>query len=96
MLDEDLEKEVTKLERYLIRNGRETLVREIRALNPEQLKKKMQEYAMYRQELIDFKANDKDLREAKKKVSELNAPHNENIRANDKITRFVSLVIKDK
>ncbi len=95
MISDELVKEVTKLEKYLIREGREELVRELRRMGSEDLKKKLQEYAVYRQDLFDFRANDKDLQDAKELVKKLNAPHNENIRMNDKISRFIGLVLKD-
>lgn len=95
MISDELVKEVTKLEKYLIREGREELVQELRRMGSDELKNKLKEYALYKQDLLDFKANDKKLQDAKELVKELNAPHNENIRMNDKISRFIGLVIKD-
>jgi hypothetical protein len=89
----DLEKEVTKLEKYLIRNGRSELVVELRRLDLEQLKKRIQDQAIYKQESITARQKDEGLSEAKAKAKEMAAPYNESIRMNDKISRFISLLM---
>lgn len=94
-MTEDLEKEATKLEKYLIRNGRSELVVELRRLGLDQLKKRMQDQAIHRQECITARQKDEGLKEAKEKARELAAPYNESIRMCDKISRFVSLLMED-
>ena len=89
------EKEVTKLERYLKRNGSPNLVEDLRRLSLEQLKKRMQDQAIHKQDTITEKQNDEKLNKLKDQVREMNATYNEQIRMNDKISRFVSLLMKD-
>lgn len=94
-MTEDLEKEATKLEKYLIRNGRSELVLELRRLNLEQLKKRIQDQAIFKQESITARQKDEGLKNAKDQARELAAPYNESIRMNDKISRFISLLMED-
>jgi hypothetical protein len=90
-----LEKERTKLERYLKRNGSPNLIEDLGRLNLEQLKKRIQDQAIHKQDTITEKQNDEKLNELKDKVREMNATYNEQIRMNDKISRYISLLIKD-
>lgn len=96
MSDADLQvKEVTKLEKYLIRQRDSQFVKDLRALTKDQLKKKMQEQAIYRQETVTAKQEDEELKTLKEKVKDLQAPYNDALKMNDKISRFVSLLLKD-
>lgn len=90
-----LEKEVYKLEKYLKRNGSPNLVEDLRRLSLEQLKKRMQDQAIHKQDTITEKQNDQALNELKDKVREMNSTYNDQIRMNDKISRFISLLMKD-
>lgn len=96
MISDELEKESTKLEKYLEQQGRESLIRELRSLDKTHLLAKTLEYAKYRQDILDFKANDKELQDTTKKKAELMAPHTENLRMNDKIARFINFLLKEK
>ena len=96
MSDADLQvKEVTKLEKYLIRQKDSQFVKDLRALTKDQLKKKMQDQAIYRQETVTAKMEDEELKSLKEKVKDLQAPYNDSLKMNDKISRFVSLLLKD-
>lgn len=91
----DLEKEITKLEKYLKRQGREELIRELRDLSNDDRRGRLMKQAVYEQEIFDSKENDKDLKAAKEKARDLNAVYNENLRLNKKISRFIHLLIED-
>ncbi len=95
MITDELEKEATKLEKYLNKQGRETLVTEIKGLTAEELKKRVQDLALYRQEIFNTKANDIKLQDVAEEKKGLEAPYKEQVRMNDKITRFASLLLKD-
>lgn len=89
------EKELTKLERYLKRNGSPNLVEDLRRLSLEQLKKRIQDQAIHKQDTITEKQNDEKLNTLKDQVGEMNRTYNDQIRMNDKISRFISLLMKD-
>lgn len=89
------DKEMIKLERYLKRNGSPNLIEDLRKLTSDELKKRIQDQAIYKQETITAKQNDEALAQAKEKAKELTGPYNESIRMNDKISRFISLLLKD-
>jgi hypothetical protein len=90
-----LEKERTKLERYLKKNGSPNLIQDLSRLSLEQLKKRIQDQAIHKQDTITAKQGDTDLNELKDKVRERNAYWNDQIRMNDKISRYISLLMKD-
>ena len=94
-MTEDQEKESTKLEKYLIRQGRQELVLELRQASKDLLKKKIQDQAIYKQETISARQADEGLKEAKAKAREMAAPYNESIRMNEKLSRFISLLMED-
>jgi hypothetical protein len=97
MLDtEDLIKESTKLEKYLIKHGHDDLVREIQGMNEDQLNEKLRKQMSHRQELLDTKSKDEELKAAKKRANYLNSTYTEQTRMCDKIARFIHLQIKDK
>lgn len=95
-MSEDNEKEITKLERYLRRQKDAQYIIDLRRLSVEELKEKMKTQALYRQETIDAKMKDQDLKLAKEKARDLGAPYNESLRMNDKICRFISLLISEQ
>lgn len=94
----DLEKEITKLEKYLLKNGRENLVKELRGLSNEQRRDRMKSQAILEQELTDLKAKaaDKDpVKTARGVIQEHNRTYSEQKRMSQKISRFVHLLIED-
>lgn len=90
-----LEKERTKLERYLKRNGSPNLVTDLQRLSLEQLKKRIQDQAIHKQDTITSKQEDVELNELKEKARSRNAYWNDQIRMNDKISRYISLLMRD-
>ncbi len=91
-----LEKERTKLEKYLKKNARENLVTEINVMNKDQLQKRLLDQQIEKQKEITLKNNNDKLNSLKDQLREQTAVHNERIRMNDKISRFVSLVLEEK
>lgn len=91
-----LEKERTKLEKYLKKNCRPELIKEINSMGVDQLKQKLQDQTIEKQKEITLKNNNEKLNSLKDQLREQNAVHNERIRLNDKISRFVALVLEDK
>lgn len=91
----DLEKEITKLEKYLVKQGREALIRELRGLKNDDRRQRLMKQAVYEQEIMDTKANDQKLQAAKDELKELNSVYNENLRMNKKISRFIHLLIEE-
>lgn len=89
------ELERTKLEKYLIKNGRKNLIEELRGLDNDGRRQKLMKQAVYEQEIIDSKAADGDLKRAKDEARDLAAVYNENLRMNKKISRFIHLLIED-
>lgn len=95
-LTEDQEKEVTKLEKALIKDGREDFVLEMRRADISQLETKLLGLAKHSQEITNTKNRDEELLAAKQRKSELEAPYREQTNYNKKLARFVSLVLKDE
>lgn len=95
-MSESLEKETTKLEKYLVKEGRKDFIDEIRAASPEQLDAKLLGLAKHDQEINNTKAKDADLQAAKDKAKELGAVYRDQLRMNKKLTRFVALVMKEQ
>lgn len=96
MLNQDLEKEVTKLERYLRKNNRQDFIDEIRAASEDVLDQKMLGLAKHREAIADTRAADDELKVAKLKAKDLAAPYSEQLRMNAKLTRFISLVMQEQ
>lgn len=96
MITDELEKEMTKLEKYLKKQGRNELVQELHGLKSDQLKSRLLGQAMHYQEIMDTKAIDEKLTDALELVKSLRASYNEQLRMNKKISRFISLLLKDK
>jgi hypothetical protein len=91
----DLEKEITKLEKYFVKNGRQEFVQELRSLDNDQRRDRLMKQAVHEQEIMDAKANDKELQAAKDLAKDLGAVYNENLRTNKKISRLIHLLIED-
>lgn len=91
-----LEKEITKLERYLVREGRRDFIDEMRAALPVQLDSKMLGLAKHREEIRNTKADDKELRAAAQLTKDLGAPYRDQLRMNEKLTRFVALLMNEQ
>jgi hypothetical protein len=89
------DKEMTKLEKYLRRNGSPNLIVDLRKLTADELRKRIQDQAIYKQDTITLKQNDEVLNGLKDQVREQTRTYNDNIRMNDKISRFISLLLKD-
>lgn len=93
MISDELVKESTKLEKYLLKHKDAEFIRDLRVANLEQLKKRIQEQAIYEQQTITAKSEDEKLHDAKSIVKELQSPYNDSIRMNKKISRFISLLM---
>lgn len=93
---EALVKESTTLEKYLKNRNYNDLVEELKALNPHELKERLRKQMSHRQEIMDTKADDADLKQARRRASSLASVYNEQTRMCDKIARFIHLQIKDK
>lgn len=96
MLDETLEKELTNLERYLIREGRKEFVDEIRKSDPSAREAKLLSLAKHRQQIVTTMSEDSELKSARDNAKTLAAPYNEQKRMNDKLCRFIHLINKDE
>lgn len=94
----DLELELTKLERKLKKDGKESLVKELRGLTNEQRRERLKAQAIHRQEIIDTKAlaaQKPDIVNAKGVIREHNATYREQKDNCDRISRFLHLLIED-
>ncbi len=95
-MTEDLEKEMTKLEKYLIKEGRKDFVIEMRQSDSPKRESKLLGLAKHKQELITLMSKDVALKTAKEIVKGLKAPYNEQKRMNDKLSRFVHLLSEEE
>lgn len=105
MNQEDLVKEITKIEKKFIRDGRESLVRELRNLSNEQRRDRLKAQAILMQEIIDSKAKAErelelklpvnSLREAISTVKEHNSLFREQTDAAKRLSRFIHLLIEE-
>lgn len=94
-MDEDSEKEITKLERYLIKQGRQDFITEMRHGTPLIREAKRLNLAKHLQEIISTQASDKELNEVNAKRSQLRAPYLEQKKMNEKFSRFVHLLAEE-
>lgn len=104
-MDMDLEKEITKLEKKFIRDGRESLVQELRNLTNDQRRDRLKQQAILMQEIIDNKAKAErelelkipvnSLREAISTVKEHHSLFREQTDAAKRLSRFIHLLIED-
>lgn len=98
IMSQDLEKEITKIEKKLVREGRESLIKELRGLTNEQRRERLKQQAILGQEIIDNKAKAADkpeMQEALGKVREHNAMFREQADGCKRISRFLHLLIED-
>lgn len=94
----DLEKEITKLERKLTKDGRANLVQELRSLTNDQRRERLKQQAILAQEIVDSKdkaAKQPDMAEAISKVKDHNALFREQSDNCKRIARFIHLLIED-
>lgn len=91
----DLEKELTKLEKYLIKQGRGDLVQELRSLDNDTRRDRLMKQAVHEQEILDTKEKDEELKKAKEQARFLAGSYNEQTRMVKKISRFIHLLIED-
>src|SRR5690349_3112786 len=91
-----LEKETTKLEKYLVKQNRKDFIDEMRAASPETLNSKLLALAKHNQEIANTRAADDKLKAAKERVKELDGAYKEQKRMNEKLARFVALVMKEQ
>lgn len=96
MNSEDQTSEVTKLEKFLKKEGRAELIVEIRGLDREALRQRLASQAIYRQETIEARRIDETLSSTKLRARELGAPYRESLKINEKISQFVATVLKEK
>lgn len=91
-----LELETTKLEKYLVKQGRKDFIDEIRAASPETLDFKLLGLAKHAEEIRNTKEGDSELRKAKAHASDLGATYRDQIKMNGKLARFVALTMQDQ
>lgn len=90
------EKEIIKLEKDLIKDGRKEFVLEVRQGDSFTRDQKLLKLAKHRSEIKSTKANDEELRKARLNKNSLEAPYREQLKWNDKLTRFVTLVMEEE
>lgn len=95
MTELTLEKETTKLEKYLVKQGRKDFIEEIRGASPETLNAKMLGLAKHAQEISNAKADDRVLEAASQHKKDLEAPYRDQKKMNAKLVRFVALIMKE-
>ncbi len=93
-----LEKEITKLGRYLVKEGRRDFVDEARGLahDPSAVDAKILGLAKHREEIKTGRDTDTDLKKAKDQAKALGATYRKQLAMNEKLTRFLSLVASEK
>lgn len=89
------EAEKTKLEKYLLKHKDVAFVTELLSLDKAALEERMKKQALFKQETITAKNGDEGLASAKSTANNLAAPYNDSIRMNDRISRFIALILKD-
>ena len=92
----DLEKEITKLEKFLVKEGRRDFVDAMRGADQATLDGKFLSLAKHLQAIKNTKANDTELKASKEKTSELGAPYREQLKMNAKLSRFIALMMIDQ
>lgn len=91
-----LEKETTKLEKFLKKEGRQDFIDEMRAATPDQLEAKLLGLAKHAQEITNTRDSDEELRAAKERAKSLGATYREQKKMNDKLARFVALMMQEQ
>ena len=92
----DLEKETTKLERYLLKNDRRDFIDAVRVMEGDQFDAKILALAKHREEIRDSRADDVELNQAKLRKKILDEPYRDQLKMNEKMTRFVALIMREK
>ena len=95
-LTEDQETELTKLEKFLKKEGRNDLIQGLKGATLDEMNAKLLGYAKHAQEIIDTKNRDEELKNARQRVKVLNEPYREQLNMNKKLARYTALVIKDE
>jgi len=90
-----LEKETTKLEKYLRKQGRQDFVDEIRAASEATLDSKLLGLAKHREEIRNTKAGDLELEQAKQRKKDLEEPYKDQLKMNEKLSRFIALIMRE-
>lgn len=90
-----LEKETTKLEKYLKKHDRKDFIDEIRGASPETLDSKLLGLAKHREEIKNTMAKDEELEKAKNRHAELKRTHTDQLKMNEKLARFVALIMDE-
>lgn len=90
-----LEKETTKLEKYLVKQGRKDFIDEVRGASSETLNQKLLALAKHNQEIANTKAADSELEAAKERKKDLEQPYKDQKKMNEKLARFVALIMKE-
>lgn len=82
--------------REIVESEHQTWVSTVVGLTVDELDKMILRFAKYREELKEFRDQDKALLDAKELVKELNAPHKENLKANEMKTKYLIMLLGDK
>lgn len=93
--------ELIKLEKKLRKStGGDLFVKEARQLDGDQdikgLEFKLKELAKHRQAIISTRQDDEELKKAKKVVTVLNRPYNEQLNAGSDKSRFIGLLLQER
>jgi hypothetical protein len=94
----NLETELTKLEKFLVKQGRPELILELRALGNDDRRQRLMKQAVLEQEIFDTKDKESQkpqIQEAKTIIKEFNALYSEQLKMTRKIARFIHLLIED-
>lgn len=96
MSEENLEKEITKLEKYLLRQGRQDFLVDMKKSTKEEREAKLLSLTQHKQELLTTMANDDELNSLKEKVKFARSVYTDQTKMNDKLSRFIHLLMKDE
>lgn len=96
MAELDLEKEMTKIEKFLVKNNRRDFVDEMRSATRESLDFKMLRLAVHREEIASAKVKDEELQKVTDHKKELEAVYKEQLKMNAKMARFIGLLMSEK
>lgn len=88
--------ELTKLEKFLIKEGRQDFLVQTQQASTDQLKVKQLELAKHAQEIEDTKQNDEKLIEITEQKKVLEEPYKEQLKFNKKMARYVHIISKEK
>lgn len=90
------DKEKTKLEKFLKKQGRQDFLEEVDAADVTQLDSKLLGLAKHEQEINNTKSDDAALEEAKNVKKSLEAPYRDQLKMNKKLARYVALTMQEK